>query len=153
MDSHLEIPCHFMSQIDGGLVQIHTKFHDYSMSFIQILFVFHAGTWHGFWKSSSHGISMAFAKKMVGFPSDLVSFSTKLPSKRHEKIPITFYRVLWNSRHEFFHVVLTAFWSKMRPNSIIFLANAMEIPWLDRVRNTCRVPTWETNKTWINDME
>ena len=36
----MEIPCQFMSQIDGSLVQIDTKFHDYSMSFIQVLFVF-----------------------------------------------------------------------------------------------------------------
>ena len=50
-------------------------------------------TWHGFWTSSSHGISTAFAKTMMGFPSNLVSFSnqTKLPSKRHEKIPVTFF--------------------------------------------------------------
>ena len=87
----MTIPCHFTSsQIDGCLVQIEPKFHDYSMSFIQVLFVLHAGT---FWKSSSHGISMVFAKKMMGFLSDLVSFSnqTKLPSKRHEKIPVTFF--------------------------------------------------------------
>ena len=32
---------YFMSQIDGSLVQIHTKFHDFSMLFIQVLFVFH----------------------------------------------------------------------------------------------------------------
>ena len=57
-----------------------------SMSFIQVLFVRHAETWHGFWTSSSHGISTAFSKKMMGFPSDLMSFSTKLSSKRHEKI-------------------------------------------------------------------
>ena len=31
----MEIPCRFPSKIDGSLVQIHTKFHDYSMSFIQ----------------------------------------------------------------------------------------------------------------------
>ena len=37
----MEIPCHFMSQIDGSLVQIHTKFHDYSMTFNQFLFIFH----------------------------------------------------------------------------------------------------------------
>jgi len=30
-------------------------------------------------------ISEAFAKKMMGFPSDLVSCLTKLPSKRQEK--------------------------------------------------------------------
>ena len=35
-------------------------------------------------------ISMAFAKKMMGFPSDLGSFPTKLPSTRHEKIRDTF---------------------------------------------------------------
>ena len=40
----MEIPCHFMSQIHCSLVQIDTKFHEYSMSFIQVLFVFHAGT-------------------------------------------------------------------------------------------------------------
>ena len=57
------------------------------------LFVFHAKIQHGFWRRSSHGIFMAFAKKMMEFPSDLVSFSnqTKLPSKRHEEIPVTFF--------------------------------------------------------------
>jgi len=72
---HME---HFMSQIDGGLVQIDTEFYDSSMSFIQILFIF----MHVFYKSSSHGISMAFSSKMIRFQSDLVSFSTKLPSER-----------------------------------------------------------------------
>ena len=38
----MEIPCRFMSQIDGSLVEIDTKFHDHSMSFKQVLFVFHA---------------------------------------------------------------------------------------------------------------
>ena len=78
------------NQLGGSLVEIHTKFHDYSMSFIQVLsvFVFHAQTLYGLWTSSSHGMSMAFAKEMMGFPPDLVSFSnqTKLPSKLHEKI-------------------------------------------------------------------
>ena len=42
---------------------------------------------------ASHGISMAFAKKMMGFPPYSVSFSnqTKLPSKRHEKNPVTLF--------------------------------------------------------------
>ena len=40
----MEIPCHFMSQIDSSLVQTVTKFHENSMSFIQVLFVFHAQT-------------------------------------------------------------------------------------------------------------
>ena len=47
-------------------------------------YVFHAETWHGFWTSSSHGIAMVFAKKMMEF-SDLESFSTKLPPKRQSK--------------------------------------------------------------------
>ena len=34
---------------------------------------------------------MALAKKMMGFPSDLVPFSTKLPSKGHGKIRVTFF--------------------------------------------------------------
>ena len=38
----MEIPCHFMSEINGSLAKINTKVHDYSMSFILILFVFHA---------------------------------------------------------------------------------------------------------------
>ena len=61
------------------------------MSFNQLLFVFHAGTWHGFWTRSSHGISMVFVKKLMGFPSDSVSFPTSPPSERHEKIPVTFF--------------------------------------------------------------
>ena len=36
----MEIPCHFESQIDRSLVKIDSKFHDYSMSFIQVLSVF-----------------------------------------------------------------------------------------------------------------
>ena len=58
----MEFPCHFLLQIDGSLVQIDTKFHDYSMLLIQVLFVFSAKRWHGFWASSSHGICMTFAK-------------------------------------------------------------------------------------------
>ena len=87
----MKIPCHFIAQIDDSLVKIDTKSHDYSMSFIQVLFVPHAETWYGFWTSSSHGISMVFVKKMMGFLSDLGSFTTKLSSKRHEKIRVTFF--------------------------------------------------------------
>ena len=86
----MEIPCHFLSQIDRSFVKIGTKFHDSSMTIIQVLFLVHAETWHGFWTSPSHGISMAFAKKMMGFPSDLVPFSTKLPLKRYDEIRVTF---------------------------------------------------------------
>ena len=96
--SLMEIPCHFISQIHGSFVEIDTKSHDYSMLFIQLLFVFHAGTWHGFWTSLGHGISMAFAKKMMGFSSNLVSFSIKLPSKSHEKIRVTFFAGSFNRK-------------------------------------------------------
>ena len=97
MDSHGN-SMSFLSttRLGGSLVESHTKFHDDFMSFIQILHVFHEKTWHGFWTSSSHGISEAFAKKMTGFPADSVSFwnSTKLPSKTHDKIHATFLRGL-----------------------------------------------------------
>ena len=72
----MKIPCQLMLQIHVSLVQLQTKIHDHSMSCIQILIIFHAGTWYGFWASSSHGISMEFAKEMMGFPSDWVSFSS-----------------------------------------------------------------------------
>ena len=84
--------CHFMLWIDDSLVQIDTEFHNSSMSFIQVLLVFHAQTWHGFWTSSSHRTSAILVKKMMGFSLDLVSFSTKPQSKRHEKIPVTFFK-------------------------------------------------------------
>ena len=69
--------------------EIDTEFHDDSMSFIQVLLVFHAQTLDGFWTSSIHGISMAFSKKMMEFPPNLMS--TKLPSKGHENIRVTFF--------------------------------------------------------------
>ena len=40
---------------------------------------------------------MAFAKKVMGFPSDLVSFPTKLPSKGHEKIRVTFLQGMYQN--------------------------------------------------------
>ena len=43
--------------------------------------------------------------------------------------------------------------TKSDGNPIIFSANAMEIPGLELIQNPCHVPTWETNKAWINDME
>ena len=77
MGSHGNSMSFLPSRIHGSLLKIHTKFHDDSMSIIHALFVFHAKTLYGFWTSSSHGISKAFAKKMAGFPSDLVSFSMR----------------------------------------------------------------------------
>ena len=98
----MTIPSHFMSQLDlvrwRFVIEIDTKFHDYSMSKclndIQVLFVICLPCWNMTWilhfTRSSHGISMAFAKKMMGFPSDLMPFLTKLPSIWHEKIHVTF---------------------------------------------------------------
>ena len=40
----IEVKVSLKRQRDGSLIQIHTKFHDDSMSFIQVLLVFHAGT-------------------------------------------------------------------------------------------------------------
>ena len=65
------------TRLGSGLVQIHTKFHDHSMSFIQASCVYHAGAWHGFWTSSSHGLSMVFAKEMAEFPPDLDQTAVK----------------------------------------------------------------------------
>ena len=84
------------TRLGGGLDKIDTKFYEYSMSFYPgfIRFPWKNVTWISeFWTSSSHGISMAFPKKMMGFPSDLVSFlnQTKQPSKRLDKIPVTFF--------------------------------------------------------------
>ena len=56
----------------------------------------HTKTWHGFWTKSSHGISMAFSNKMMGFPLDFASFSIRLPSKRHDKIYVTFFKAYTN---------------------------------------------------------
>ena len=43
MDSHgNSMSFHVATRFGGSLVQIHTEVHDYSMSFIQVLFVFHA---------------------------------------------------------------------------------------------------------------
>jgi len=40
----MEIICCFTLQIDGNLVKMNTEFDDHSMSFTQVLFVFHAET-------------------------------------------------------------------------------------------------------------
>ena len=63
----VEISYHFTSKINGSLVQIDKNsmtFHIIDPDFICIP----CWTWHGFWTSSTHGISMTFAKKMMGFP-------------------------------------------------------------------------------------
>ena len=77
-DSHGNSMSFFVTTwLGGSLVQIDAKFRDYSMSFIQVVFVSHAGTWRGFWTSSSHEIFMGFSKEMMGFPSESVSFSSR----------------------------------------------------------------------------
>ena len=85
MDSHgNSMSFHVTTRLGGSLVKIHTKFHDNSMSFVQVFFVSHAGTWHGFWTSSSNGISMALAKKMMGFPLRIWSHFRTKPNCRQK---------------------------------------------------------------------
>ena len=43
--------------------------------------------------------------------------------------------------------------TKFDGNIIIFLANVMEIPWLELAQNPCHVLAWKTIEIWINDME
>ena len=42
--------------------------------------------------------------------------------------------------------------TKSNGNRIMFLGNAMEIPWLELVQNPCHVPAWKKNPNWINDI-
>ena len=62
---------------------------------------------------------MAFAKKIMGFPSDLVSFSTKLPAKRHEKMHVTFFTGIIGDLNlcVFFSILLKEYqsWAKTEP--------------------------------------
>ena len=90
----LEIPCNFMSQIDGSFVQIDIKCQDYSMSFIQVVFVYPcAQTRHGFYRSSSHGISMAWTRKEWDFPCGLgVTFDQAAVKEKWENQCHIFYR-------------------------------------------------------------
>ena len=86
-----KIPYHFSLKIGRSLFVIDTEFDD----FIQVSFAFHGKTWHGFWTSSSHGISMTCTKKMMGFPSNLVSFSNQTAIKKTWENPChVFYRVV-----------------------------------------------------------
>ena len=61
-----------------------------------------AKTWHGFWTSSSHGISMVFAKEMMGFT---LYFDQIVVKKTWENPCHIFYRVInyyttiWNWVH------------------------------------------------------
>ena len=110
----MELPCYLMSQLDSSLVQIDTKFHDFSMSFTH-LFVVHTKRWHGFWTSSSHGISMAFAKKMKGCSLNLVLYLTKLPRSKSIKLMSHFLGIpgipqLLNMVLAVFYNLMTAVW-------------------------------------------
>ena len=72
----MKVPCHFMSLI------IYPGF---------IRFPCWTMTWILDFGSTSYGISMAIVEKMMAFPSDFMSFLTKLSSKRHEKIRVKFF--------------------------------------------------------------
>ena len=73
MNSHLNSMPFLVNNLRQFFIEIHTKFHDDSMSFIQVLFVSHVLK-HGmdFGGVQVMAISEAFAKKMMKFPSDLV---------------------------------------------------------------------------------
>ena len=83
--------CIFLSQID--LVAVWSKSTPNSMTIPCHLSRFYLSsmqkTWHGFWASSSHGISMEFAKKMMGFPVRIWShFRPNCPQKdKKETLP------------------------------------------------------------------
>ena len=88
----MEIPCHFSSQLD--LVAVWSKSTPNSMTIPCHLSRFYLFSMlehdmdFGQAQVMEFPFSMAFSKKMMGFPSELVSFSnqTKLPTKRHEQI-------------------------------------------------------------------
>ena len=65
---------------------------------IQVLFVVHAGTLHGFGQVKV----LIFAEKMMGFPSDFVSILTKLSSGGHEKNHVTFFTGIFTNYEDFF---------------------------------------------------
>ena len=195
----MEIPCHFSSQIDGSSIQIHTKIHDHSMKFIQVLFIVHAGAWHGFWTSSRHAISWHLPRKWWDFHRKWSRFqpncrqqgmrksnhflgkchrnsmtSTSTPSFTQLFILVLISLsmssiIIENGKGSLFPFVypvknvtplfsclfdgsLVEIDTKSDGNLIIFLGNAMEIPWLTLVWNPGHVPAWTTNKTCLNDM-
>ena len=76
----MEIPCHFMSQIDGSLVDMDTKFHDHSMhiytgficfpssNMIWILSKFNSWNFYGIYKENdgiSIGLGLIFDQTAV----------------------------------------------------------------------------------------
>ena len=79
-------------QFGPNLHQIPWLFHVIYTGFICFPY---ALTWHGVYRSSSHGISMAFAKKMIHWiSSDLVIFNET--AKRHKKLRFTFFAaIVW----------------------------------------------------------
>ena len=85
----MEISCHFSSQLD--LVAVWSKSTPNSMTIpchLSTLYLFSMPDNDMDFGQVQVMEFMAFAKEMMGFPSDFISFSNqiKLPSKRHEKI-------------------------------------------------------------------
>ena len=92
-------------------------------------------------------------------PISCNSTKRKLGQRRPPWCPKYYPVKMWQG---FFHVFLTVVWSKMHQiwwkyhhflifllefdvKLIIFLANAMEIPWLELVQNPCHIWAWTTN--------
>ena len=136
----IEIPCHFRSQIEDSLFKIHTKCHGDSMSFIQVLCDFHGKTWHGFWTSSSLRISMVFAKEMMGFPSDLVSFSNQTAVEKTWENPcLIFHRASFNNKiwtsHDGQHIALGTIYDFIAQQLTILDVSGVAYP----VQNVTRI--------------
>ena len=88
----------YKSQIDGSLVQIHSKFPDYSMSFI------HAVTWHGFWTRTLQYINLHTPCKKCGLDSHLNFVPFHITNRRQFGWFRNWHQIPW-----LFHVIHPGF--------------------------------------------
>ena len=85
-DSHgNSMPFHVTTRLGGGLFQIHTKFHDDSMSFIQVLFSMLEHDMD-FGKVQVMTFPFGIAKKMMGFPVRIWSHFRTRPNCRGKDV-------------------------------------------------------------------
>ena len=125
----MEIPCYFMSQIDGPLVQIDAEFHDDSMSFVQILFVFRCSNMTMPWmldKAKSwnfHGICQENDWISIGF--GLIPEPNQTAVKKTQRKSVSHFL------QGFSYGFLTVGWfgSKMRPNPMAIPSFSWQMPW------------------------
>ena len=103
-----EIPCHFSSQIEGSLVQIHTKFHVIYPGFI--CFPCWNMTWilDKFKSWNFHGICSENDGNSIGFGD---TFDQSIPSRRHENTMSHFlhgYLQYFNNYYDFLGISTTS---------------------------------------------